>query len=233
MIENTENTEDTENTKNTENTEDTKNNETSGNTVKKLCLPVVPENNKKTVEKTLVQKKKRVVTTSNQWTGQVSNLSIENQWHIIRQLHGDLSRLLDLSRRLETEIPVATVLLEQSSLQNHCEFASKEIHRKIYGYKSQDIDKKILDETKLVTFKYVIELLFQVNNKCFYCKENVAILYEYVREPKQWTLDRLDNDFGHNHDNVVIACLNCNLRRKTMYHERFVFTKQLHIVKKT
>lgn len=197
-------------------------------TIKKLLIPSPAKPNsenqsKKTVEKTLVEKKKRVVTTSNQWTNRVSNLSIENQWHIIQQLHGDLSCL-------------DKVILEQSSLTdvltNHCEFASKEIHRKINGYKSQDIDKKILDETKLVSFNYVIDLLFQVSNKCFYCKDNVAILYEYVREPKQWTLDRLDNDFGHNNDNVVIACLSCNLRRKTMYHERFLFTKQLHIVKK-
>ena len=69
-------------------------------------------------------------------------------------------------------------------------------------------------------------------NKCYYCKENVNVLYEIVREPKQWTLERLDNSFGHNHDNVVIACLNCNVRRRTMYHERYVFTKQLNIVKK-
>jgi uncharacterized protein YeeX (DUF496 family) len=192
--------------------------------IKKLLIPSPvksnSENHKKTVEKTLVEKKKRVETASNQWTYRVSNLSIENQWDIIQQLHGDLSSVY------KTDISVGKIL------DNHCQFASKEIQRKINGYKSQDIDKKILDETKFATFKNVIDLLFQVNNKCFYCKENVAILYEYVREPKQWTLDRLDNDFGHNHDNVVIACLSCNLRRKTMYHERFVFTKQLHIVKK-
>ena len=78
----------------------------------------------------------------------------------------------------------------------------------------------------------VLDLMIQYENKCFYCKENVNVLYEYVREPKQWTLERLDNKFGHNTDNVVIACLSCNLRRKTMYHERFLFTKQLNIIKK-
>jgi hypothetical protein len=26
--------------------------------------------------------------------------------------------------------------------------------------------------------------------------------------------------------------LTCNLRRRTMYHERYVFTKQLNVVKK-
>lgn len=53
-----------------------------------------------------------------------------------------------------------------------------------------------------------------------------------LEKPKQWTLDRIDNDIGHYSDNVVIACLSCNLHRKTMYHERFLFTKQLNIIKK-
>jgi hypothetical protein len=52
-----------------------------------------------------------------------------------------------------------------------------------------------------------------------------------VREPQQWTLERMDNDFGHNEGNVVIACLSCNLRRRTMHYERYLFTKQLNIVK--
>jgi hypothetical protein len=67
--------------------------------------------------------------------------------------------------------------------------------------------------------------------KCFYCKEYVNIIYEPIREPKQWSLERIDNTYGHNVDNVTIACLSCNIRRRTMYHERYVFTKQLSIIK--
>ena len=33
------------------------------------------------------------------------------------------------------------------------------------------------------------------------------ILYENVREPKQWSVDRINNDLGHNIDNFVLACL--------------------------
>ena len=60
---------------------------------------------------------------------------------------------------------------------------------------------------------------------------NVKILYKLVRESSQWSIERINNEFGHNKDNVTIACLDCNLKRKTMYHERFKFTKQLNIVK--
>ena len=62
---------------------------------------------------------------------------------------------------------------------------------------------------------------------CFYCKEPTNILYEYVREPKQWTIERLDNTYGHNCDNIVIACLSCNLRRRTTHFERYLSTKRI------
>ena len=52
-------------------------------------------------------------------------------------------------------------------------------------------------------------------------------MYEYVREPKQWTLERLDNAYGHNKNNVVISCLSCNIRRRTMASEKYVQTKQM------
>ena len=67
--------------------------------------------------------------------------------------------------------------------------------------------------------------------KCYYCNNPVLVLYEYVREPKQWTVERIDNKFGHNKDNIEIACLNCNLHRRTMHHERYLFTKNLNIIK--
>jgi hypothetical protein len=57
------------------------------------------------------------------------------------------------------------------------------------------------------------------------------LLYEIVRELKQWTLDRIDNNNGHNSDNVVICCLECNLKRRKMSQEKFIFQKNLIIVK--
>ena len=58
------------------------------------------------------------------------------------------------------------------------------------------------------------------------------ILYSFVREPKQWTLERLNNVFGHNRDNVVLSCLQCNLRRRCILAERYVQTKQMSIIVK-
>ena len=51
------------------------------------------------------------------------------------------------------------------------------------------------------------------------------------RDPKQWTLDRIDNTMGHNTNNVLISCLACNLKRRNRTVEKFLFTKQLTIIK--
>jgi hypothetical protein len=74
--------------------------------------------------------------------------------------------------------------------------------------------------------------LVQCELSCVYCRNPTMVLYEYVREPKQWTLERIDNSLGHIFDNVQIACLTCNLRRRTMKQERYLLTKQMmHVVK--
>ena len=107
----------------------------------------------------------------------------------------------------------------------------QQIQTKISGYKSQDVHKKLLSLPDFVTIDSTLDILRRSGLKCYYCKEYVRVFYENVREPKQWTLDRIDNSFGHTTNNVEISCLSCNLRRKTMYHERYIFTKQLTINK--
>ena len=56
-------------------------------------------------------------------------------------------------------------------------------------------------------------------------------MYKNVREYRQWTLDRINNDNGHNKENVVICCLECNLKKGTINDEKFKFTKQMRIIK--
>ena len=107
----------------------------------------------------------------------------------------------------------------------------QQVQSKLNGYKSQDQVKRLYEPDKIIDMPSTIQLLIRSQLKCYYCREPVQLLYEHVREPKQWTLERISNDIGHNRGNVEIACLSCNLRRRTMYHERFIFTKQLCIVK--
>jgi hypothetical protein len=107
----------------------------------------------------------------------------------------------------------------------------KQIERKIYGYKHQDIDKKQLDETKLISLKLIVHKLIECNLTCYYCFCKMMLLYKLVREPKQWTLDRIDNEYGHSVDNIVLSCLECNLKRRRTNQNKFVFTKQLKITR--
>ena len=105
------------------------------------------------------------------------------------------------------------------------------IKNKIYSYRQQDILKKKFNEDKFVSFEEVVELLVSCNMRCCYCSDNVYILYEQVREMKQWSLDRVDNNIGHNSGNLVIACLECNLKRRRTNKDAFMFTKNMVIIK--
>lgn len=106
------------------------------------------------------------------------------------------------------------------------------IKKKLSSYRQQDREKKILRrETPVITFDETIEKLVASKLCCFYCKCKVFIFYKKIRDNKQWTLDRIDNSIGHCKDNVLISCLECNLKRRTMEMDRFTFTKQLKIKK--
>jgi hypothetical protein len=110
--------------------------------------------------------------------------------------------------------------------------AIQEINKKIYGYKQQDKLKKLFNENKFLTFDSIINKMIECELKCRYCKIGMNVLYDISREVNQWSVDRIDNDLGHNIDNFHLACLDCNLKRRRRTDEKFLFTKQLNIVKK-
>ncbi len=107
----------------------------------------------------------------------------------------------------------------------------KELQKKLNSYKQQDI-KKNKNENGLISYEELLEKLVISKLRCYYCKKEALLLYENNREQKQWTLDRLDNSCGHTKDNVVISCLKCNLERRCLNDEKFLFTKQMRLIKK-
>ena len=144
---------------------------------------------------------KRVITQSRGWTFTETDYQNENQLNYLR------------------------TLISENAQNPQQKFILQQIYNKLSGYRSQDKIKKIYDENAFIQIDTVVMLLIESSLHCFYCKNEIKVLYEIVRETDQWTLDRIDNSKGHNTDNVFVACLSCNLRRKTMYHERYVFTK--------
>jgi len=149
--------------------------------------------------------KKRIVSSTSSWSKHISSNELEMNQHL-KILEND------------DKCPKKNIIL-------------REIKYKIDGYRSQDHDKKKFDFTKFVDLEFVIEHLKKCNETCYYCKEKVKVLYETSRDPKQWTLERIYNDKGHNKDNVEICCLSCNIKRRTMFHEKFRFTKQTKFIK--
>ena len=144
---------------------------------------------------------------------------------VLEKINND--ELFKQSRQIEW---VNKLYLEQD--YNGFSFAKKEMERKIKSYKNQDITKNKHDPEKLIKYEECLEKLFLSKLKCYYCKSECIFLYKNVRDSKQWTLDRLNNDIGHTNDNVVICCLECNLKRGRLNDEKFKFTKQMKIRKK-
>lgn len=125
---------------------------------------------------------------------------------------------------------INSLYLNQEPEQNI--LAKREISKKINGYKSQDIQKELLDLNRLISLDQTIEKLMVSKLKCFYCKENCELLYKNTLAKKQWTLDRVNNKYGHNHDNVVICCLECNIKKGEMDSDRFKQGKDIKIIRK-
>ena len=171
----------------------------------KECSPT----NNKNIKKICLEKEKslRKITTTKKWKTEEKDFLFENQIQILKNIIENI--------------------IENNEKKDIHNLFKNEIQNKINSYRSQDIQKKKYQESLFVDFPFVIQILIESNLDCFYCKKKVQIIYEIVREPFQWSLERIDNEMGHNKDNVKIACLSCNLRRRTMYHERFIFTKQM------
>jgi len=167
------------------------------------------------------EKEKRKVTNHKQWDLSENELTNEEQLKYITTMYNEIKNLTENDNNVDERV---------KHIQN---IIKNQIKNKIQGYYQQDIKKKLYDETKFVNFQKVIELLYNCKNTCYYCREPVLVLYEYVRDNKQWSIERRDNSYGHNHDNIEIACLRCNICRKTMNEERYLFTKQLNIIKQS
>ena len=168
------------------------------NTIKTILIPLSEKTRKVNLEK---PKKKRTITQHEHWQNAVEELHKITDQNIDTILNHD-------------EPTLQKIILQQ-------------LKYKISGYMNQDKEKKLFCLEKFVTLQDVIQLLKSSERNCYYCKEETQLLYENVREPKQWTLERLNNDFGHNSNNVVISCLSCNLRRRTMASERYIQTKAI------
>ena len=74
-----------------------------------------------------------------------------------------------------------------------------------------DKKKGMFDSTKFIDVDFCVDLV-KKSNVCHYCKCDIQYR-EYNKT--LGTLERLDNTFGHNKDNVVICCRTCNYGKRS------------------
>ena len=105
------------------------------------------------------------------------------------------------------------------------------ITKKLHGYKQQDSKHMIYSKHHFIPIDTTVQRLVESKLKCLYCEQKLMLFYKESKQDNQWTLDRIDNSMGHNTNNVVISCLECNLKRRNTDLDKFKYTKQLHIKK--
>jgi hypothetical protein len=132
----------------------------------------------------------------------------------------------DISHNIQIEMINKLYMSVDFELKN---VMLRELETKRNSYKQQDIKKDKYDESLFISLNDIIEMLVGCKLKCHYCNCHVKIIYKMARDEKQWTLDRIDNDDGHSHVNTIVSCLDCNLKRRCINKDKFVFTKKLSI----
>jgi hypothetical protein len=115
--------------------------------------------------------------------------------------------------------------LDESNTDNVTKTIIQQINHKISGYKQQDKKKGVFIETEFIDAVDAIESMRNCNLRCHYCTVEMHVLYDTARESKQWTVDRIDNDKGHNRGNYHLACLECNLKRRRTNDDKFLLSK--------
>lgn len=106
-----------------------------------------------------------------------------------------------------------------------------ELKQKFNSYKYQDKHKHKFDNIQHITFDQLIHKLYNSNLKCYYCNIDLFLFHSKKRIHNQWSLERLNNNLGHYDTNTCIACLKCNLQRRTDNYEYFKQGKSLIIEK--
>jgi hypothetical protein len=122
-------------------------------------------------------------------------------------------------------------IMKKEPMDDNMKNVMNEIRKKHYAYKSQDKNKHKFDDQQHITLDELIQKIIDSELKCYYCEKQLWIVYNKIKDGQQWSLERLDNNKGHYNENTCIACLSCNLSRRTDNYIEFKKGKMLKIIK--
>lgn len=178
--------------------------------IKQIRLPDIE---RKDIQSTK-RPRKKIASQNDNWVTTAETYSTqESQMNLLHELQFHIKETSSDNTNIGVTILLSHLKIKQS------------------GYRSQDTLKRLYDPERFVQIGDIVDLLIDSGLSCFYCKKWATLFYENVRHPMQWSLERISNEEGHNNGNIVIACLDCNMRRRIMYQERYIATKQLRINK--
>lgn len=118
-------------------------------------------------------------------------------------------------------IPPHRRVLDRPLWQRTADCTILQIRQKLAGYVHQDQRKGRETAVPALTVEATLALLEAVDYQCTYCGCCMERVWRAPRDPRQWTLDRIDNARSHQIDNVVPSCMECNLRRRARGHWGF------------
>jgi len=105
-------------------------------------------------------------------------------------------------------------ICEHKKQRNLCKLCKDEIKITIINMinKSKQSDKKYnrYNQTEFIDKCFVKNLIDDCENKCYYCSCDLQYI---IYQGNLATIERLDNNIGHNKGNCVICCRTCNLSR--------------------
>ena len=105
------------------------------------------------------------------------------------------------------------------------------IKRKINSHKL--FDKKRFGIEGNIDYKFITELIKKQDKKCFVCKEEVLLIDWKPYCCYQFSIDRINNEYSHNKDNVRITCYYCNCRHFPKFDQpNKICNQKCHIIKK-
>eukprot|EP00960_Hanusia_phi_P059719 764268-Hanusia_phi.AAC.1 len=89
----------------------------------------------------------------------------------------------------------------------------KNIERKIQHYEFSDRCKNF-ETDNYIDVKYVAHMISAQDKTCCICGCDLLLTHYKRRDPRQFSVDRLDSNLGHVKGNVQITCLRCNCSKK-------------------
>jgi hypothetical protein len=106
------------------------------------------------------------------------------------------------------------------------------LKKKLKSYKREDTKKSRYDLEQFITYEEVMAMI-EKRPKCHYCFQELKLNGFSKYDRAQFSLDRKDNSKGHNRDNCVLSCLQCNLQHGVKDYYKFVIKSATDLIEQS